>query len=155
MKTAIGIRANPNQIYYCIIRGSGEEFEVRLIDKVVNPKSLQVPEQLKFIRNTFSDIINENAVELACIRVTESNAQQINTSRMYIEGVIQELIASSTIEKYYVGQISSISAKLSIDRSDFKPFVQGQNTFLDMDIWDSLSKEERECVMASVSALNQ
>ena len=154
MKTAIGIRANPNAITYCVITGNSEEFEIKLIDKVVNPKSLDLPEQLKFIRNTFCDIINENKIEVACIRITESNARQINTSRMYMEGVIQELIASSTIENYYVGQISNISASLGIDRSDFKPFVQGQSTFLDMDIWKDLSKEERESVMASVSTLN-
>lgn len=154
MKTAIGIRANPNHVNYCIIRGNVKEFEVRLIDKVINPKSLELPEQLKFIRNTFCDIINENGVELACIRITESNARQVNTTRMYIEGVIQELIASSTIEKYFIGQISNISSKLDINRTDFKPYVKGYNTFLGMDIWNGLSKEERECVMASVSTLN-
>lgn len=154
MRTAIGIRANPNEINYCVIKGNEDEFEVVLIDRVVNPKSLELPEQLKFIRNTFSDIINENEVEIACIRITESNARRINTSRMYIEGVIQELIASSTIENYYVGQISNISANLGIDRTDFKPYAEGKKTFLDMDIWGDLSKEERESVMASVSTLN-
>jgi hypothetical protein len=155
MRKAIGIRANPNEVTYSIIEGTSDEFEVVIIDKVVNPKSLELPEQLKFIRNTFSDIINENKVNIACIRITESNARRINTSRMYIEGVIQELIASSTIENYYVGQISNISAKLGIDRSDFKPFVEGKKTFLDMDIWKDLTKEERECFLASVSTLNR
>lgn len=154
METAIGIRSNPNQIIYCIINGTTDQFEIKLIDKIVNPKSLEVPEQLKFLRSTLGDIINENKVTSACIRVTESNAQQISFQRIYIEGVIQELIASSTIRHYYVGQISNISAKLGIQRVDFKPYASGQKTFMEIDIWKDLSLEERECLMASVSALN-
>ena len=154
MQTSIGIRANPNQIFYCILSGNIDQFEIRLIDKIVNPKSLEVPEQLKFLRSTLGDIINENNVSVACIRITESNAQQINIPRIYMEGVFQELIASSTIKRYYIGQISNISSMLGIDRADFKPFVNGQKTFLGIVIWGGLSIEERECLMASLSALN-
>lgn len=154
MKISIGIRANPNEIIYSIVQGDKNNLDIRLIDKIVNPKSLNVPEQLKFLRNTLRDIIMENKVENACIRITESNARTVNIPRIYIEGVIQELIASSTIKKYYIGQISSISAKLSIDRADFKPYVEGKNTFMEIDIWGNLSKEERESLMASISALN-
>lgn len=154
MQTAIGIRANPHQISYCVLTGTMEEFEIKIIDKIINPKSLNVPEQLKFIRSTLSDIINENNVNVACIRITESNAQQISVTRIYMEGVIQELIASSTIKKYYVGQISNISSKLGIDRGDFKPFANGQSVFLGIEIWNDLSLEERESLMASASALN-
>jgi len=154
MQTAIGIRANPSQISYCILTGNADEFEIKIIDKIVNPKSLHVPEQLKFMRSTLCDIINENKVNTACIRVTESNAQQINIHRIYVEGVVQELIASSTIQKYYVGQISSISARLGIERADFKPYASGERIFYDIDIWGNLSLEERECLMASASALN-
>jgi len=154
MEISIGIRANPSQVNYCILTGEFQQFEVKIIDKIINPKSLDVPEQLKFIRSTLCDIINENKVTVACIRITESNAQQINISRIYLEGVIQELIASSTIQRYYIGQISNISSKLGIQRADFKPYVNGLKKFLEMEIWGDLSQEERECVLASVSALN-
>jgi len=154
MKVSIGIRANPNQINYCVLSGTIDEFEIKIIDKIVNPKSLDVPEQLKFLRSTLGDIINENKVSNACIRITESNAQTVNVRRIYIEGVIQELIASSTIERYYVGQISSISAKIGIAREEFKPFAAGEAIFLGIDTWNELSSEERECVMAAFSALN-
>src|SRR5437879_4677272 len=154
MEISIGIRANPSQVNYCILTGEFQQFEVKIIDKIINPKSLDVPEQLKFIRSTLCDIINENKVTVACIRITESNAQQINISRIYLEGVIQELIASSTIQRYYIGQISNISSKLGIQRADFKPYVNGLKKFLEMEIWGDLSQEERECVLASVSDLN-
>lgn len=154
MTTSIGIRATPNEIHYCVLTGSSDSFEIKLVDKIVNPKSLEIPEQLKFLRSTLGDIINENDVTVACIRITESNAQQVNIPRIYIEGVIQELIASSTIQKYYVGQISSISSKIGIQRAEFKPFASGQNSFLEIEIWNDLCLEQRESLMAAFSALN-
>lgn len=154
MNISIGIRANPNQVCYSVIKEQEKNIEIVLVDKIIVPKSLEIPEQLKFIRSTLRDIINENNVIYACIRITESNARQTNIPRIYLEGVIQELIASSTVEKYYVGQISNITAKLCIDRDEFKPFVNGQNTFMEMDLWSDISLEERESIMAAVSALN-
>lgn len=154
MQTSIGIRVNPNQVCYCILTGTPDKFEIKQIDKIMNPKSLETPEQLKFIRSTLYDIINENQVKLACIRITESNAQQISVARIYMEGVIQELIASSTITKYFVGQISNISSRLGIERADFKPYVNGENVFLGLENWTQLSLEEREAFLASLSALN-
>lgn len=153
-KSSIGIRATPNEIYYCILTGEFIEFEITQIDKIVNPKALGTPEQLKFIRSTLYDIINENNVRYACIRIAESNAMRVNIPRIYFEGVIQELIASSTIEKYYVGQISNISSKLEIDRSAFKPLAAGKINYEEIMIWEKLSLEERESILAAISALN-
>ncbi len=153
MITSIGIRANPNQVFYCVLNSVDEEITIKLIDKIVIPKLLDVPEQLKFLRSTLRDIINENQAIHACIRITEANARKVSIPRIYMEGVVQELIASSTIEKYFVGQISSISSKLEIDREEFKPYAQGLNVFMEIDIWPNLSQEERESVMASFSAL--
>ena len=65
MRTAIGIRANPNKITYCILSGNIDEFEIKLLDEVVLPKALDIPEQLKFIRSTLCDIINENKATVA------------------------------------------------------------------------------------------
>lgn len=153
MATAIGIRANPNAIYFCVLEQEADVINIKIIDKVIVPKVLEAPEQLKFIRNTFKDIINENQVIRACIRITESNAKKVSIPRVNIEAVLQELIASSTIEKYFVGQISSISAKLGIDRSDFKPFVSGENNFMELELWPELSPEGREAVMACFSSI--
>jgi len=153
-RSSIGIRATPNEIFYCILNGESNDFEITQIDKIVNPKALEIPEQLKFIRSTLCDIVNENNVAFACIRIAESNARRTNIPRIYLEGVIQELIASSTIEKYYVGQISSISARLGIERADFKPFVTGNAIYKEIEIWNELNLEERESLLAAVSALN-
>lgn len=154
MQKSIGIRVTPSTLYFSIVSFENEVLEVVVIDKINNPKALNIPEQLKFLRNTLYDIINEFNITNACIRITESNAQSISIPRIYIEGVIQELFASSTIIKYYVGQISSISANLGIDRAKFKPFAEGKEIFSDIDKWKTYSLEERESLMSSISALN-
>jgi len=154
MKKSIGIRVTPPTIYFSVVTYVNEELEIILLDKINNPKALEVPEQLKFLRNTLCDIINEFSITNACIRITESNAQSLNITRVYIEGVIQELFASSTIVKYYVGQISNISANLGIERAAFKPFAQGKESFLGIENWKSYSTEQRESLMSAVSALN-
>lgn len=154
MKRSIGIRVTPSTVYFSVVSYENEELEITLVDKITNPKALNIPEQLKFLRNTLCDIINEFSITNACIRITESNAQSINITRIYIEGVIQELFASSTIVKYYVGQISSISANLNIERSTFKPFAEGENSFMEIENWQSFSLEQRESLMSAISALN-
>ncbi len=154
MKKSIGIRVTPSTLYFSIVSYENELLEIIVIDKINNPKALNIPEQLKFLRNTLCDIINEFDITNACIRITESNAQSISILRIYIEGVIQELFASSSIIKYYVGQISNISSNLEIDRAKFKPYAEGKEVFLEIDNWKSYSLEERESLMASISALN-
>jgi|SRR5690554_55691 len=154
MNRTIGIRVTPTIIYYSVVTELKDEIEITILDKINNPKALIVPEQLKFLRNTLCDIINEFKINKACIRIAESTAQKINIDRVYIEGVIQELFASSTVENYFVGQISNISSHLGIDRSDFKPYAEGENIFLEIEDWKSHSLEKRECIMAAVSALN-
>jgi len=154
MKKSIGIRVTPSTLYFSIVSYESEVLEIIVVDKINNPKALNIPEQLKFLRNTLCDIINEFNITHACIRITESSAQSISVPRIYIEGVIQELFASSTIIKYYVGQISNISANLGIERNMFKPYAEGREVFLEIDDWKSYSLEERESLMSAISALN-
>jgi hypothetical protein len=154
MKKSIGIRVTPSTLYFSIVSYENEELEIIVIDKINNPKALNIPEQLKFIRNTLCDIINEFKITNACIRITESTAKSISIPRIYIEGVIQELFASSTIIKYYVGQISSISANLGIERAQFKPYAEGKEIFFEIENWKGYSLEERESLLSSISALN-
>ena len=47
MKISIGIRANPNQVTYCILTSDNDHIEIKIIDKIVTPKALDIPEQLK------------------------------------------------------------------------------------------------------------
>lgn len=154
MKKSIGIRVTPATVYFSIVSINDDELEIIAIDRINNPKALNTPEQLKFIRNTLGDIINEFSITNACIRVTESNAKSISIQRIYIEGVIQELFASSTIMNYYIGQISNISSSLGIERSKFKPLADGNEIYGNIDNWKKYSLEERESMLSAISALN-
>lgn len=154
MQKSIGIRVTPSTLFFSIVTYENEVLEITVVDKINNPKALNIPEQLKFLRNTLCDIINEFSITNACIRITESNVKSINIPRIYIEGVIQEIFASSSVIKYYVGQISSISANLGIDRADFKPYAEGKKVYNEIENWSSYSLEERESLMSSISALN-
>lgn len=151
--TSIGIRVKPDCIIYSIIKENDGDKEIILIDKINVPVALEVPEQLKFIRSTFLDIIYENKVNRACIRITESMALKPSIERINIEAVIQELIASSTVEKYFVGQISNISAKLGMARENFKKIIESKECDF-IEEWFNFDKEEKESLLASLSALN-
>lgn len=155
MNVSIGLRSKPDSVIYSVIeeKENGSK-EIIIIDKLILPVALQLPEQLKFIRSTFLDIILENKINRACIRITESTAQKIFIERINIEAVLQELIASSTIEKYYVGQISTISAKLKFERSLFKEYVENKHVYPHIENWSNYSKEERESILSALSALN-
>jgi len=141
-------------IFYSIVEETDTAYLTLVEDKVIVPAALMKPEQLKFIRNTFLDIIDEFNINLACVRVTESSSQSANEFRIGVEAVIQELYASSSIKKYYAGQISSISAKLGIKRDQFKPLVAGTETYNDYEGWGKMKPEARESLLSAFSALN-
>ncbi len=126
-----------------------------MIDKVNVPIALEVPEQLKFIRSTFLDIIFENQVNLACIRATEATAQKISIERVNMEAVIQELIASSSIEKYYVGQISNHICQTWHSTRTLQTLVESKADDCEFfDDWSEYNKEEKESLLAALSAFN-
>jgi hypothetical protein len=62
-------------------------------------------------------------------RSIEPSAQTQGIERIEIEGVIKEAFASSELVSYYVGHISSISARLGIERRAFKPLVDGEQEY--------------------------
>ena len=148
----IGIRTAPKELVFAIY--CSEEEKILNIEKLSIPRALSTPEQLKFVRNTILDILDEYKVEKAGIRVTEPNAQRINVERVQIEGVVQEAFASSPLVSYFIGQVSNISAKVGIPRTDFKKVVSGEKVFERVENWNSLSSNEREAVLASLGAAN-
>lgn len=145
----LGIRVAPTAVTFAVYDS--------LQDAVVNiediriPVALGVPDALKYVRNNLLDILREYEIEHAGIRTTEPTARSLNITRIQIEGVIQEAFASSTLKGYYVGQISSISAKLQMNRIDFKKYVEGEKEW-DVEDWASLTKEQREAVLCAIGA---
>lgn len=147
---SLGIRAKPSEFTIAVYDSDGNELVN--VEKVKIPKALQTPEALKYVRNTILDILREFKISSAGIRSTESNAQQLSIRRIEIEGVIQEAFASSTIESYYVGQISSISARIGIERANFKRYINGEVEYDLVENWDDLDQDSREAVLTALGA---
>ena len=146
---AIGIRAAPSAVTFVVYDDAVKA--VLNIEDIKVPVAFSTPDALKYLRNNLLDILREYAIERAGIRVTEPNAQQPSIERIQIEGVIQEAFASSNLKGYYVGQISSISARLSIERSDFKSYIDGTLNW-PVDGWTELKKEQREALLCAIGA---
>lgn len=145
----IGIRAAPKAVTFVVFDADADA--VLNVEDIRIPIAFHTPEALKYVRNNLLDILREYGIERAGIRVTEPSAQSPNIARIQIEGVVQEAFASSLLKSYYVGQISSISARLGIERADFKRYVDGQ---LDCPVenWASLRKEQREALLCAMGA---
>lgn len=148
----IGIRVAPRAVTF-VIYDAGNKAIVS-VDCIKVPQALEVPEALKFVRNTILDVIREYQVEKAGIRITEGNAQNPSFERIQMEGVIQEAFASSSVSAYYCGQISSISARLGFPRADFKKYVKEGMKFEAVENWEDHGADEKEAILTALGAVN-
>jgi hypothetical protein len=123
------------------------------IEEIRIPAAFATPDGLKYLRSNLLDVLREFKVERAGVRASEPSAQNPNIARIQIEGVIQEAFASSELSAYYVGHISSISSRLGIERTAFKPFVDGAQEY-PVENWNEMSKIEREAVLCAIGAVN-
>jgi hypothetical protein len=147
----IGIRAAPRVITFAVY--DSEQRMIINVEDIKIPAAFSTPDALKYLRSNLLDVLREYRVERAGVRVTEPTAKSLSIERVQIEGVIQEAFASSELSAYYVGQISSISARLGIDRKQFKPLVAGDENF-GIENWKAMSVEQREAVLCAVGAVN-
>lgn len=146
----MGIRAEPSAVTFAVYDSNSGA--IVNVEELKIPYAFEVPDSLKYVRNNILDVLREYKVDRAGVRITEPNADASHI-RVQIEGVIQEAFASSDLDAYYVGQISSISAKLGIDRADFKPLVAGEKEYK-VENWKSLGKNAREAVLCAIGAVN-
>jgi len=144
----IGIRAEPSAVTFVVY--NSDTREIVNIEEIKIPAAFEVPDGLKYIRSNLLDVLREYRVERAGVRITEPNADA-NKQRVQLEGVIQEAFASSELSGYYVGQISSISARIGIQRTAFKPLVDGHQQY-PVDNWRTMKKPAREALLCAVGA---
>ncbi|MGD6831416.1 hypothetical protein ACQCT5_04605 [Sutcliffiella halmapala] len=155
---SLGVRVSVPQklkkgaIYYSVIRSADDgELEIVKTHFLVIPTSLDVPEQLAFIRSNFLAIIMQYNIKLAGLRVTETIAGSPIVYRMHIEGVFQELFANSSVEKYALLTMAHFSRLLQMPIADVKSCIKEKNVFGEIDDWLSYKTEERECIVAATS----
>lgn len=145
----IGIRAAPTAVTFAVYDSLRNE--ILNVEDIKIPVAFAAPDALKYVRNNLLDVLREYSIERAGIRTTEPNAKSMNIARIQIEGVVQEAFASSALKGYYVGQISSISARLGIERADFKRYVDGTKDW-NVENWTPLAKEQREALLCAIGA---
>lgn len=152
---SIGIRVSPKTVYYCIASNEGDSL-VLSIESLTVPRALNPPKQLAFIRTTLQSIIAEFAIELAGIRVYEGSTQNLDRFRINIEGVVQELLANSTVQQYYTGTKSTLGRLLSTDVKTITASIDGALNIPNITIkdWADYAKEERESILTALGALN-
>jgi hypothetical protein len=159
---SIGIRVfaqkdKHGKIYYAIIKHEKEELEIIRSSYLNIPVALDVPEQLAFVRTNFLAIITQYNIQRAGLRITETIARNPIVYRMNIEGVIQELFANSSIEKYGLVNIAKMSRTLSIPTENIKRYIDKKDTFegFDTEEWESYKTEQRECIITALTVLFQ
>ena len=147
----IGIRVSPSAVTFAIYNSDQDEFV--LVDEIRIPIAFDTPDSLKYVRSNLLDILREYGVRRAGIRATEPSAQRMSITRIEFEGVIQESFASSELEAYYIGHVSSIMSRLGLPRTDFKSLVDGDQD-PNIDNWAHMSKESREAMLCAKGAVN-
>lgn len=148
---ALGIRAAPTMVTFVVYDSTTAE--ILNVEGMRIPAAFAMPDALKYVRNNLLDILREYEIESAGIRITEPSAQTPNHARIQIEGVIQEAFASSTLARYYVGQISSISTRIGIVRSDFKRYVDGEIQW-NVEGWETMPGVAREAFLCALGAIH-
>lgn len=148
MKT-IGIRVSPSAVTFAIYDKANDEFVN--VDEIRVPAAFDTPDALKYVRSHLLDVIREYGVERAGIRTTEPSAPGLSVERVELEGVIQESFASSELESYYIGHVSTIMSRLGLVKTQFKPMVDG-TVDPGIDDWRNMSKEQREAMLCAKGA---
>lgn len=145
----LGVRAAPKVtsfVVYCT-----EESELKCVDVIKIPAILDTPEKLKYVRNNILDILNLYNVELAAIRVTETNADNLSIDRLYLEAVIQEAFSSSDINKYYTIRKSGMKLSLDLSENEYKEILRSQRSVKGIDN-SGFTTETNEAVLAALAA---
>lgn len=114
--------------------------------------------KVKYLRFNLIDILSEYEISYVSIKVVEYNAQKIDTKRCFIDGVVQESLATSNILNFAVDNVQSLSKKLNISSTKYKDLISKQNLFieyinkLDFSVSET-NKEKREAALLAISNL--
>lgn len=157
---SIGIRVSVQQkqplgkIYFAIVHlDEDDELEIIRVSYLNIPVAVDVPEKLAFIRTNFWAIVKEFDIQLGALRVTETIASNPLVYRMNIEGVLQELFANSSIEKYKLLNIAKLGSIFGERKEIVKSQIKSGDNFADIEDWDTYKSEERECIMTAIAMI--
>lgn len=149
----LGVRVSPKIIYFSVFDSIEEK--IINIEKIIVPQMLIVPEKLKYIRNNILDLLREYNIQKAGIRICESNSQNIDIERLYLEGVIQETFASSQVDGYKTLRLSGIASYFGTTAAELKKYIEKKpnDTGIEIDV-SNFSKEQIEAILVAIVAAN-
>ncbi len=138
------MRVSPKCIFFCVAERVEDEVNILVIDKIIVPIALEIPDKLSFLRILLYTIINQYQIDHAIMRRIEDNSKTVDVTRTNIEGVIQELISNCRIQKYRTCKLVQLGQLL-------ETCVEGNNLY-EIEEWDTYKKEERESVLCALAA---
>ncbi|MGV2886804.1 hypothetical protein Q0F98_05680 [Paenibacillus amylolyticus] len=149
---SIGIRVSPSEVNFCVTQKINGELSIVTFDKIIIPKALDVPSQLAYVRTNLNSIFIEYNIIKAGIRVHEGNTQNLSIERIYLEGVIQELLADCTVHKYFLGKLSSIAKLIEEPVAKVKEYIEGDDTLIAYEGVTKSAKGTRESIITAFAA---
>lgn len=159
---SIGLRVTPKEIFYSIIEKNEDQEEILSISSIKVSKALDEPYQLENIRSLLITIIKQYEINRGAIKVIESNnALRLGDStifRLNIEGIIKEVFASSSIEKYLLGRATNVSAIFGLKCKKVLDLVYDLNMDLDSSTTDKGSKitdNYKEAIIVALAVLRK
>ncbi|ONG66649.1 hypothetical protein BKK42_29005 [Bacillus cereus] len=153
MESAIGIRVSPKEIYYTIFQQDETGVLEYFNEVLIIPKALDVPRKLSYIRTTLYSLICEYGIKNAGLRIVEGNSNNNDSFRINIEGVIQELLANSTVDTYFTGRLDTIGSKLKQNKTMMKQCRDGDINIFGIPEWDKMSKNHRESFLVGYATI--
>lgn len=147
----IGLRVSPKNIYFCIAERDLDEVNIIIIDKIVVPMALNIPDKLSYLRILVYTIVNQYEVDNAVIRRIEDNSKTVDLTRVNIEGVLQELISNCRIQKYETCKLAQLGRILEQEVKEIKSCIDGNDIF-GIENWNTYKKEERESILCALAA---
>lgn len=156
---AIGIRAKAKDIVYCVVEEKEEEGNIYCYihanEKLIVPQALEMPDRLSYVRTSFESIIKEFGVDNAGIRIAEMSNTLNNSiiERIYLEGVIQELLSNCSVDKYFSGRKNTIARLLETDQKTITSYIDGEKALYEFEDWSNYNNDEREAIVAGFASL--
>jgi hypothetical protein len=156
MVIAIGMRVSPAEITFAVATVEEGAVQIRALDTVTVPDALDLPDKLRFVRTTLLDVIEEYGATRAGLKLVEHTAQGRHELRMNLEGVVQELLASSAVDRYFAGRIDRLAYLLGdVTRPQVRRSVRGEEPIDRLPHSDRYRHPaDRESVLAAVAALS-
>ena len=146
---SIGISVTPSEVFIAIGEFKSTRLQIINTERIRVPFALPVSDRLRYLRTLLLDIIKLRHIELACVRIAGRNMPQTTVQRIEIEGTVQELLSSSSIKHYFVGELSEIAAMADI-LPDLNSYLVGRKDFVRIKDWPHKSRrEEKEALLAA------